>query len=85
MSNSGPNSNASQFYIVTKRSMHLDGEFVVFAKIIEGWEIVEKLQQEPVNDEDDYPLKKIKVVGAGVKESSSEIQFKKITGCCRTY
>ena len=70
MSNSGPNSNTSQFYIITQRCSHLDGEFVVFGKIIEGWEVVENLQQEPVNDEDDFPLRKIKVVGAGVKESS---------------
>ena len=69
MSNSGPNTNASQFYIITKRCSHLDGEFVVFGKIIEGWEVIKQLQEEPVNEEDDYPDRKIKVVAAGVKES----------------
>lgn len=37
MSNSGEDTNHSQFYIITKRTYWLDGEFVVFGKVIDGW------------------------------------------------
>ena len=38
MSNSGKeDSNSSQFYVIMKRTAYLNGEFVVFGKIIDGW------------------------------------------------
>lgn len=46
MANSGPNTNGSQFFIVTERSqLHLDGLHTVFGKVIEGIEVVRNIEQ----------------------------------------
>ncbi|MBQ7562732.1 MAG: peptidylprolyl isomerase [Lachnospiraceae bacterium] len=50
-----PNSAGSQFFIMHKKSPHLDGQYAAFGRIIEGQEYVDKIA-ETKTDYSDKPI-----------------------------
>merc|ERR1711977_654204 len=63
MANAGPNTNGSQFFLCTVKTQWLDGKHVVFGKVIEGMDVVSKV--EAVGSQSGTPSKTVTVSKSG--------------------
>ena len=60
-----PDSAGSQFFIMHKKSPHLDGAYAAFGKIVEGMDVVDKIEKAET-DANDRPIEDIKIISAKV-------------------
>merc|ERR1711935_745925 len=68
MANAGPNTNGSQFFITTVKTAWLDGRHVVFGKVVEGEDILKKVESQGSNS--GTPKTKVSIADSGVLEGS---------------
>ncbi|KAL2082221.1 hypothetical protein ACEWY4_022039 [Coilia grayii] len=64
MANQGPHSNGSQFYITLQPALWMDRKYVAFGQLIEGTEVLQKLEDVPTQNE--RPTVYCRVVACGV-------------------
>jgi len=63
MANAGPNTNGSQFFVCTGQTPHLNGKHVVFGNVVEGLDVIKKI--EAVGSGNGATSKKVEIADCG--------------------
>ena len=63
MANSGPNTNTSQFFILTNKAPWLDGHHVVFGRVIKGMDLVKDIEK--FGNKSGEPSAKVRIANCG--------------------
>jgi len=66
MANFGPDTNASQFFILLTKARWLDGKHVVFGKVIRGYDVIDTISNMELTEGYPVPANAIKVTDCGV-------------------
>ena len=64
MANAGPNTNGSQFFITPTATPWLNGRHVVFGSVVEGLDVVRKIEKTPTG-RGDRPVQDVVVTASG--------------------
>jgi peptidyl-prolyl cis-trans isomerase A (cyclophilin A) len=48
MANNGPNTNRTQFFVTVSPQPRLNGQYTIFGRVVEGFDVVQKISQVPV-------------------------------------
>jgi len=68
MGNTGKNSNTCQFFFAFDALKQLDGKHVVFGKIVQGMEVIDRVEEETASEGEGKPSLTVIMVDSGILE-----------------
>jgi cyclophilin family peptidyl-prolyl cis-trans isomerase len=81
MANRGVNTNGSQFFITTSEAKYLDGKHVIFGRVVDGENIVKKIEDKCVDSKSHRPHQKVTISHCGELVPVSKSHGKKKAHC----